>query len=118
MAGAGMLPTAIEISGFRSFGRKLAVKGVAWVTDGREIENEIQKNIFEAACAELNRTSGADLDDKYSDRLVRSDDPTKQIDKIRLARAAVALTESVPDSAIEPIRKIVAFIKSATLKSV
>jgi hypothetical protein len=93
-------------------------KGVAWVTSGREIENEIQRNIFEAACAELNRLSAADLDDKYSDRLVRADDPTKQIDKIRLARAAAAIAESVPNSAIEPIRKLIAFIKSATLKSV
>jgi hypothetical protein len=92
--------------------------GVAWVTTGREIENEIQKDIFEAACAQVGRSSIADLDDKYGDRLVRADDPTKQIDKIRLARAAAELTVSVPSSSIESIRGIIEFIKSATLKSV
>jgi hypothetical protein len=95
-----------------------ANKGVAWVTAGREIENEIQRDIFEAACAEINRSSAADLDNKYSDRLVRADDTTKQIDKIRLARAVASLTVSVPDSAIEPIRNLTKFIRSATLKSV
>jgi hypothetical protein len=95
-----------------------ANKGVAWVTAGREIENEIQRNIFEAACAEINKSSAADLDDKYSDRLVRADDSTKQIDKIRLARVVASLTVSVPNSAIEPIRNLTAFIRSATLKSV
>jgi hypothetical protein len=93
-------------------------KGVAWVTTGREIENELQKDVFEAACAKINQPSGADLNDRFSDRLVRADDPAKQIDKIRLARAATTLTMSVPDSAVEPIQKLVEFIKSATLKSV
>jgi predicted ATP-dependent endonuclease of OLD family len=95
-----------------------ATKGVVWVTTGREIENELQKDVFEAACAKINQPSGADLNDKFSDRLVRADDPAKQIDKIRLARAATTLTMSVPDSAVEPIQKLVEFIKSATLKSV
>jgi hypothetical protein len=95
-----------------------ATKGVAWVTAGREIENELQKEVFEAACAKINQSSGADLNDKFSDRLVRADDPAKQIDKIRLARAATSLTVSIPDLAVGPIQKLVEFIKSATLKSV
>jgi len=95
-----------------------ANNGVAWVTSGREIENELQVDVFEAACATLEKVSAADLNDRYSDRLVRADDPSKQIDKIGLARAAAKLTVSVPESAVAPIRKLVEFIKSATLKSV
>ena len=95
-----------------------ANKGVAWVTAGREIENEIEESIFETACRAINKVSAADLKDKYSDRLVRADDATKQIDKIRLARAVVESTLAVPDSAVEPIRSLIAFIRSATLKSV
>jgi hypothetical protein len=92
--------------------------GVAWVTSGREIENEIQMDIFEAACAEIKKMSAADLKNQYEDRLVRSDDPTKQIDKISLARSVAKLTASIPDSAADQIQKLIVFIKSATLKSV
>jgi hypothetical protein len=92
--------------------------GIAWVTEGREIENEIQKDIFETGCKKIGRSSAADLDDKYADRLVRADDRTKQIDKIRLARAIIELTHVVPDSSAGILQKIVSFVKSATLKSV
>jgi hypothetical protein len=92
--------------------------GVAWVTEGREIENEVQEDVFEAACREMNRVSAADLNDRFSDRLVRSDDPTKQIDKIKLARSVAALTVSPPESTHEPIQNLIRFIRSATLKSV
>jgi AAA15 family ATPase/GTPase len=95
-----------------------ANSGVAWITSGREIENEIDVEVFEAACAKINRTSAADLKDKYSDRLVRADDPSKQIDKIALARATAELTVSVPDPVSGPVKELVSFIKSATLKSV
>lgn len=95
-----------------------AHKGVAWVTTGREIENEIQKEVFEEACAKLSKYSPADLDDKYADRLARADDSGKQIDKIRLAREVSVLTLTVPHTAAEYIRKLVDFVKSATFKSV
>jgi len=95
-----------------------AANGVAWVTVGREIENEVQKEIFESACEAIGKSSAANLDDKFSDRLIRADDRTKQIDKIRLARAVVEYTSSVPESAQEPIQRLISFIRSATLKSV
>jgi AAA15 family ATPase/GTPase len=95
-----------------------ANNGVAWVTSGREIENGIQAGVFEAACSKINRTSAADLNEGYDDRLVRADDHSKQIDKIALARAVAELTTSVPNTTVEPLMNLVRFIKSATLKSV
>lgn len=95
-----------------------ASNGIAWVTTGREIENDIQKDIFEAACEKLSKCSAANLEDRYADRLARADDAIKQIDKIRLAKEVSALTVSVPDTAAQQVRRLVDFIKSATLKSV
>src|SRR5215207_3599978 len=89
-----------------------ASNGIAWVTTGREIENEIQKEVFEAACTRLSKCSGANLDDRYADRLARADDANKQIDKIRLAREVSMLTVSVPDTAAQQVRRLVDFIKS------
>jgi predicted ATP-dependent endonuclease of OLD family len=92
--------------------------GVAWITSGREIENVIPKDIFEASCADIGRSSAANLDDEFSDRLVRADDPEKQIDKIRLARAVVNRTVSLPTSVAKPVQELISFIKTATLKVV
>jgi hypothetical protein len=92
--------------------------GIAWVTAGREIENEIPKDIFEKACAKLGQRSAADLDYLFADRMVRADNQELEIDKVKLAKVVAEISTELPENITAEIKRIVEFIGLATLKSV
>jgi predicted ATP-dependent endonuclease of OLD family len=96
------------------------IEGVTWITQGREIENYLDDEIYVKAMEEIACSPDAGFKDRFSDRCTyqRNGKPTS-VNKLKLARAAIALA---PNFDILDLRDrlecLVAFIRRAGRKNV
>ncbi|WP_439672331.1 AAA family ATPase [Cupriavidus necator] len=94
--------------------------GIAWVTEGREIENYVPKEIMDAALAQVYKNFGSRIRTGTYDHVLpfkRADDTkVEDVDKVRVARAACSKITNLHILDLETrVAELVKYIAKANL---
>jgi AAA ATPase domain len=94
--------------------------GFEWTTQGREIENYLEKTIYLKAMEHLSVMPNADYESPFGDRCVGSyNGQPRSVNKLKLAKLATSI-DPKPDvlDLSERLNELVAFIRKASRKNI